>query len=124
MSIEKPTPHRSNRDQLNAIRKRNSLMQGGILLLFGAVLAGMALAGVRSLVFLLVLFVMIHALRLVGYQEKCPACEEDLTALPNEGCLRMPELSRAIHECPYCGADFSYREDGDGARGSPSSRDT
>jgi hypothetical protein len=113
MSIEKSKSRRSNRDQLNAIRKSNALMQGGILLLFGAVLVGMALAGTRSVVFLLVLFVMIHALRLVGYQEKCPACEEDLSALPNEGRLRIPELSRAVRQCPYCGADFSYRQDGD-----------
>lgn len=99
-------------------------MQGGILLLFGAALVGMALAGTRSVVFLLVLFVMIHALRLVGRQEKCPACEEDLSALPNEGQLRIPELSRAIRECPYCGADFSYRENGEERCSRASSHDT
>lgn len=40
----------------------------------------------------------------------CPKCGHGISMLPTENNLRIPELSRSIRACPFCGEDFSYHE--------------
>ena len=38
----------------------------------------------------------------------CPSCGQNISMLPSEGHLRLPELSHKIRCCPHCAADFSF----------------
>lgn len=50
---------------------------------------------------------------LIVKNDVCPSCARSISMLPSEGHFRLPELSKAIRYCPYCGADFSWSEKSD-----------
>ena len=110
-------PAMSAREQINARRRRHALIQA--IMLVSCVIGTWC-----SVVFLndpgkgvLSIVAMAYFMAVLLYRlDVCPSCEQNISMLPHEGHLRLPELSRDIRCCPYCAADFSYSEKQAGAQ--------
>lgn len=44
-------------------------------------------------------------------RESCPSCDQDLSCLPGQARhLGLPELSRKVHCCPFCGVNLAWKD--------------
>jgi hypothetical protein len=100
-----PFPSNS-RSFINAMRRSTAITQLCLLVPMGLFMWWLAAHGEGGLVFLPILA---HAMfsAALHKREICLSCERCVSMLPNEGHMRLPELSRSVRVCPFCGADFS-----------------
>jgi hypothetical protein len=110
---EKPAPSTpSPRSRLNAIRRQNTLMHAAVLLIMGPLLCWLAIKQVGTgWLFPWGLFGLLLLMGIVRCRELCLSCQRDLSMLPNERRRLIPQLSREIRLCPYCGADLACSEE-------------
>lgn len=108
MSSHDTNPSDCARSQIDAIRRSNLKIQLILSLIPGCILASIFFSGEAGL--LIYLFASVVGLivvsSLVDRRDVCPKCKHGISSLPNEGHFRLPRLSRTIHLCPFCGADF------------------
>lgn len=57
-----------------------------------------------------VLVVSVIAFAWLPRMDVCPKCGKSIRMLPNEGTLGWPRLSTEVKCCPYCGDDYSVRQ--------------
>jgi len=97
---------------INARRRRSLWIHAGVLVPAVAVTfwVGTHSGGQGGILLPMLAYCLTSAF--LRRRETCPACAHCISMLPNEGGLQMPELSRSIRMCPYCGEDFSSENDG------------
>ena len=102
----------SLRQIINARRKRHGIIHA-ILLITAWIGVWIAVAGDAGwLVFFIVMSFLILSVVHIR-TDVCPSCGQDISMLPSEGHLRIPELAHSIRYCPYCAGDFSLPESED-----------
>lgn len=99
------------RDVINARRRRNGMIQAGLLPIVGVSVCWLAASNGPGeiIIFILLGFTFLSAVLDRG--DVCPQCQNRITMLPSEGHFQLPRLSHKIRMCPYCGADFSTGSD-------------
>lgn len=113
MSASPPsTPVQPARDLINEIRKQNGvtglgLWGLGVLYILWLANSDPVAASTTVLWLLLGLTALTPLLR---RRESCPSCDQNLSFLPGEARhFGLPELSRKIRCCPYCGVDMTWQ---------------
>ena len=101
----------SAREQINARRRYHGVIQAIMLVccVIGVWCSVVFLDDPGKGVFSIVAVAFFIVVLLYSL-DVCPSCGQNISMLPPEGHLRLPELSRDIRCCPYCAADFSYSE--------------
>ena len=92
-------------------------MHAGVLVIAGPLLCWLAIKEVGTgWLFPWGFFGLLILMGIVRCRELCPSCQRDLSMLPNERHRLIPQLSREICLCPYCGADLACTEEKEVAR--------
>lgn len=95
------------RSAINARRRRIGLVQVCLLAPMCGSVWWLATHGVQGFTVVLPIVVFGFISAVLGRLETCPVCRNCTGMLPSEGHFRIPELSRRIRVCPYCGTDLS-----------------
>lgn len=98
------------RSIINARRRRNAFVQVCLLPCFAVFFWWLASHHYQGNAFYLSIFPYLIISATVARRELCPRCKRNVSMLPSEGHLRLPELSHSVRMCPFCGADFSITQ--------------
>jgi hypothetical protein len=93
---------------INAVRRRNGIIKMAILLIPIGLLVCWISTGRPELGEYLIIFMFIDLgiNFLIDRSDRCPQCNRNISSLQDQGHFLFPRLSRQVHVCPYCGADF------------------
>jgi hypothetical protein len=106
---------------INTARRRRTLGQAVAIIGLASLGVWAALHGSGGSI--LLIFIVLVAVLLGVPRDRCPRCRHDLSFLADERHLWVPELSRKVRACPFCGLDLAYETSpgaGQGTHAGPS----
>jgi hypothetical protein len=117
MQHQNPDKPETIRAVINAVRRRNGIIKMALLLVPIGLLGCWLSSGHPEYgeVMVFTMFAHIVVSLLIDLSDVCPGCHHNISNLPDEGHFLMPRISRQVHVCPFCSANFDKQISGAGS---------